>query len=67
MASRDKHCTATGCTIPAAFCHAHHKHPWAKGGETSRANNKPLCKPCHTRKSAHERATWDDIPYRDSG
>ncbi len=43
MASRDKHCTATGCTMPAAFCHAHHKKPWAKGGKTSVQDGTMLC------------------------
>jgi hypothetical protein len=28
-------CTVEGCTVPAAWCHAHHKTPWARGGGTS--------------------------------
>ena len=29
MIARDKTCTAEGCTIPAAWCHAHHRVPWS--------------------------------------
>jgi hypothetical protein len=27
-------CTAVGCSIPAAWCEAHHTVPWSKGGKT---------------------------------
>ena len=48
MAVRDQGCTAEGCTIPAAWCHAHHKHPWSRGGRTSLANGRLLCPRHHT-------------------
>ena len=31
---RDQHCRAEGCTIPAAWCEAHHLKPWSVGGRT---------------------------------
>lgn len=31
---RDKRCRAEGCQQPAERCEAHHKHPWAAGGNT---------------------------------
>ena len=34
MAARDKTCTAEGCEIPAAWCHAHHVIHWIDGGAT---------------------------------
>jgi hypothetical protein len=35
LAVRDVHCRAEGCTIPAAWCEAHHDAtPWAQGGRT---------------------------------
>ncbi len=35
MIIRDRECRAEGCTIPAAWCEAHHwGRPWAKGGRT---------------------------------
>lgn len=58
MASRDKHCTATGCTTPASFCHAHHKQPWAGGGRTTVADGALLC-PRHHRMVHDARYTTD--------
>src|SRR5262245_29780277 len=40
---RDQGCTTLGCTMPAAFCEAHHVLPWSKGGKTSLADCKLLC------------------------
>lgn len=48
MAARDKTCTITGCTIPAAWCHAHHRVPWSAGGRTSVADGRLVC-PRHHR------------------
>jgi hypothetical protein len=31
---RDQGCTTLGCTMPAAFCEAHHVVPWSRGGKT---------------------------------
>src|SRR4029079_3498276 len=35
MTTRDRECTAEGCSIPAAWCEAHHaQQPWTTGGRT---------------------------------
>ncbi len=50
---RDKECTAGGCHIPAAYCHAHHfRRPWSQGGRTSVHEGKLLCPFHHGR--AHD-------------
>jgi hypothetical protein len=56
MEIRDKTCTETGCTMPAAFCHAHHKQPWAQGGRTDLADGTLLC-PFHHRRAHDPRWT----------
>jgi hypothetical protein len=48
LAVRDQHCTVHGCTIPAAWCHAHHDIPHAHGGPTSLTNGRLLCPRHHT-------------------
>jgi hypothetical protein len=48
LATRDGGCTAEGCTIPAAWCHAHHNTPWSRGGRTSVADGRLLCPRHHT-------------------
>jgi len=56
MAIRDRECTAEGCSIPAAWCEAHHwRKPWAHGGKTDLADGKLLCSFHHHR--AHD-PTW---------
>jgi hypothetical protein len=53
MAVRDRRCRAEGCTIPAAWCEAHHANtPWAKGGLTDIADGVLLCAWHHHR--AHD-------------
>jgi len=47
MALRDRTCTAEGCTIPAAWCDAHHKQPWSQGGSTRLADGVLLCRRHH--------------------
>ncbi|MBF4764173.1 DUF222 domain-containing protein [Nocardioides islandensis] len=54
MAIRDRGCTADGCTIPAAWCEAHHQQPWSRGGKTNLADGKLLCPFHHHR--AHDPA-----------
>jgi hypothetical protein len=55
LAIRDKQCTTEGCSIPAAWCEAHHwKQPWASGGRTDIADGKLLCSFHHHR--AHDPA-----------
>jgi hypothetical protein len=52
MEIRDRHCTAAGCTVPARYCHAHHKQPWSAGGPTDLDNGTLLCPFHHHR--AHD-------------
>ena len=53
MALRDRQCRAEGCTVPAAWCEAHHyKQPWSQGGKTDLADGKLLCSWHHHR--AHD-------------
>ena len=55
MAIRDSECTTDGCTIPAAWCEAHHwRQPWSQGGRTDLADGKLLCSFHHHR--AHDPA-----------
>ena len=52
MRLRDHHCRAEGCTVPAAWCQAHHLDPWSRGGHTSLARGLLLCSHHHQR--AHD-------------
>jgi hypothetical protein len=45
---RHKTCTVEGCSVPAAWCHAHHRTPWSRGGKTTVKNGTLLC-PRHHR------------------
>ena len=54
MNLRDKTCTALGCTMPGAFCEAHHIVPWSRGGKTDLKDGKLLCPFHHHR--AHDPA-----------
>jgi hypothetical protein len=55
MALAHPTCRAEGCTVPAAWCEAHHAaDPWAKGGRTDLADGKLLCSWHHHR--AHDPA-----------
>ena len=57
MIIRDRECRAEGCTIPAAWCEAHHwGRPWAKGGRTDLKDGVLLCNWHHHR--AHD-TTYD--------
>jgi Domain of unknown function (DUF222) len=49
MALRDRHCRGEGCTVPATFCEAHHKKPWANGGTTTLDDSALLCSWHHHR------------------
>lgn len=49
---RDRRCRATGCTIPATWCEAHHLKPWGLGGETNVDDGVLLCSFHHHR--AHD-------------
>jgi hypothetical protein len=49
---RDAGCTQPRCTIPAAWCDAHHVRHWADGGPTSLDNLVLLCRRHH--RGVHE-------------
>ena len=53
MVVRDRECREEGCTIPAAWCEAHHAAaPWQDGGRTDLADGLLLCSWHHHR--AHD-------------
>ncbi|WP_246004053.1 HNH endonuclease signature motif containing protein [Nocardioides marmoriginsengisoli] len=52
MRLRDRRCRARGCTVPAPWCEAHHRHPWSAGGSTDLADGRLLCSFHHHR--AHD-------------
>ena len=52
MVIRDRRCRADGCSIPAAWCEAHHERPWSHGGRTDLADGVLLCSWHHHR--AHD-------------
>ena len=55
MRVRDRECRAEGCTIPAAWCEAHHlADPWTRGGKTDVADGALLC--AHHHQRAHDPA-----------
>jgi hypothetical protein len=69
MALRDGGCRAEGCSIPAAWCEAHHsRDPWSRGGKTNLADGQLLCSWHHHR--AHDdryltqRLPHGDVRYR---
>lgn len=43
MRVRDTQCRAEGCTVPAAWCDAHHLEPWSHGGRTDIKDGTLLC------------------------
>jgi hypothetical protein len=49
---RDQGCTAEGCNWPPGLCHAHHDHPWSRGGDTNVKHGRLLCRKHHAR--AHD-------------
>jgi hypothetical protein len=61
---RDRCCRAEGCTIPAAWCEAHHRHPWSGGGRTDLADGILLCSFHHHRAHDH-RYDHTDLPNGD--
>ena len=63
MELRDKTCTTIGCSVPARFCHAHHKTAWSKGGKTNLKDGVLLC-PFHHHRAHDPRWT---INYHPNG
>lgn len=53
--ARDRHCQGRGCRRDGRHCDIHHTTHWADGGETTIANGRLLCRPCHTREHLTER------------
>jgi hypothetical protein len=49
MGVRDKGCTAEHCQTPPGWCHAHHDHPWSRGGTTNVQTGRLLCPHHHRR------------------
>ncbi|HXH78544.1 HNH endonuclease signature motif containing protein [Nocardioides sp.] len=43
LALRDRGCTADGCDLPPAACHAHHDIRWSDGGLTNVDDGRLLC------------------------
>ncbi|GAW49587.1 HNH nuclease [Nocardioides sp. PD653] len=52
MTIRDQGCTTVGCDWPPGLCHAHHDHPWSRGGGTNVERGRLLCPKHHAR--AHD-------------
>ncbi|HWU20643.1 MAG TPA: DUF222 domain-containing protein, partial [Nocardioides sp.] len=64
MRLRDQRCRAEGCTIPAAWCEAHHLKRWSEGGKTDLDDGTLLCSHHHHR--AHDnRYTMTKLPTGD--
>ncbi len=49
MSVRDGGCTTRGCQAAPGMCHAHHDHPWSRGGKTNVATGRLLCPHHHRR------------------
>lgn len=65
MAVRDKQCRADGCTVPAAWCEAHHlENPWSRGGLTNLKDGRLLC-PWHHQRAHDDRYLVDEMPNGD--
>jgi hypothetical protein len=61
---RDQRCRAEGCTVPAAWCEAHHLKPWSEGGRTNLDDGILYCSWHHHR--AHDpRLTTEKLPNGD--
>ncbi|WP_185995198.1 HNH endonuclease signature motif containing protein [Nocardioides campestrisoli] len=67
LAIRDKRCRADGCSIPAAWCEAHHLVPWSLDGPTDLANGILLCSHHHQRihddRYLHSRMPDGDVRF----
>jgi hypothetical protein len=69
MALRDGGCRADGCSIPAAWCEAHHhRQSWSRGGRTDLADGQLLCSWHHHRahddRYLHQRLPNGDLRFR---
>jgi hypothetical protein len=48
LIARDRTCVIPNCTIPAAWCDAHHVRWWSQDGPTNASNLAMVCGPHHT-------------------
>ena len=55
MAARDGGCSFPHCTVPAAWCQAHHVIAWTDGGPTTISNGTLLCGSHHRE---HDTLGW---------
>ncbi|WP_166137590.1 HNH endonuclease signature motif containing protein [Nocardioides ochotonae] len=67
LAIRDRECRASGCSIPATWCEAHHLRPWSEGGKTDLENGLLLCSHhhhlVHDDRYLHERMPNGDLRF----
>jgi hypothetical protein len=72
----ERGCTRPGCTVPAAWCQAHHVKDWANGGTTDLDNLTLTCGPDNrladnddwtTRKNNDGTTEWIPPPNQDHG
>ncbi|MCE0487451.1 HNH endonuclease [Ornithinimicrobium sp. EGI L100131] len=54
LAHRDQGCTFPGCTVPQAWCEAHHVVHWSRGGRSDIDNYALLCGRHHTLVHDHD-------------
>lgn len=64
LAIRDQRCRAEGCTVPATWCEAHHRHPWSHGGKTDLEDGVLLCS-FHHHRVHDDRYLHQDLPNGD--
>jgi hypothetical protein len=64
---RDQRCRAEDCTVPAAWCEAHHLKPWSEGGKTNLDDGILYCSwhhhRAHDRRFTTERLSNGDIRF----
>jgi hypothetical protein len=64
LRARDQRCRAEQCSIPAAWCEAHHQKPWSEGGNTNLDDGILYCSWHHHRAHDPTFAT-DKLPNGD--
>ncbi|MDP9696029.1 UNVERIFIED_ORG: hypothetical protein J2X79_003607 [Arthrobacter globiformis] len=65
ITARDQGCAFPGCTIPAAWCEAHHITYWSRGGTTGTGNGVLLCS--HHHHLIHKKTGTSKSPTRCPG
>ena len=64
MGVRDQQCRANGCSVPAAWCEAHHLTAWQLGGKTDLDHGVLLC-PWHHHRAHDPAYSTDRMPNGD--